>query len=458
MEAFTTKGHWWLPGNRPDDAIAGILTFDPRGRSQLELFDSFHVQIRNEPVILGVGEKGQAITLVDCLNLNVGRSISDYEWRRSIYRPRYALQGYLYETVEQILFEHLWINFYGLDKWAATGKKWEPGDLEDPLNERSSEDDIAISLDGFGLTIGRGHAWSGNPYTSLAVERHATIEIAPETPWGYKEVTSKIFQFQVFLSLALGAPTWPAAISATNPDNDKKRITLHYFPVTEYQETNDLSENLMVFTLNDLNPKLEPCLRNWFAKSEKLRQVFGQYNRVVSKEMNLHDKFMELAKAVEAYHRLRHEQPLIDEDEYKSIYKKIKRYVKSEYPTDKYRRLRARIYENLAWANSPSLKDRMLELQEKHLHISDHISEDYDSFVKDFKDTRDFVTHLDESLRPKAKLDGPSMYYMSQRLLFILEGCLLSELGFANDEFRSIIESRLRNFHLPPRPASTDAT
>lgn len=412
----------------------------------------------SEEIILGIGDKGQAITLVDCLETTFARSISDYEWRRSVYTTLYVFQGYHYDHVDQISFEHLWIRFYGLEKWASTGKRWDASDLDSPLWHRSRVDDITTSLDGFELTIRRGHVWSGNPYTSLAVERHAAVEIALGAPWGHKEVTSRIFQLQIFLSLALGAPTWPIAISATNPDFDDRRITIHYPPATDFQENGRLSEHQMVFTLEDLRSKIEPCLKKWFSNTENLAQVLDIYNRVVSRKMSPNDKFMELAKAVEAYHRIRHEQPLVDRDEYKSIYKKITKYVKSEYPMDEYKRLRGRIYENLGWANSPSLKDRMLELQEKHLHISDHISEDYDVFVKEFKDTRDFMTHLDESLRPRAKLDGSSLYFMSELLLFMLEGCLLSELSLDDDEFRIIIQSKLRNIHLPPHLTTTDET
>ena len=55
----------------------------------------------------------------------------------------------------------------------------------------------------------------------------------------------------------------------------------------------------MYFTLEDLKEDIEPILKNWFARSDMLDQVFGLYNRAISKKMYLDDNFLILAKAVE---------------------------------------------------------------------------------------------------------------------------------------------------------------
>lgn len=444
MEAFTTKGHWWLPGNRPDDAVAGILTFDPSGQSELDLFGSLTDGAAwargetSEAIILGIGDKGQAITLVDCLwtHLRSGGSTNGYIRRTSKYLPHVVIQGYLYDRAEQISFEDLWIRFYGLEKWAATGKIWDADDLDSPASNYSTEDDIAISLDGFELTIRRGHVWSGNPYTSLAVERHAEIKIVPAIPWGLPEVTSSIFALQVFLSLGMGTPTWPVEIYATNPDNEKRTITLHYFPYTEYKENDHLSEYAMVFTLNELDSQLESCLRNWFAISESLGQVFFLYNLTISYKKTLTDTFLSLAKAIEVYHRQRSNKKFVDENEFAEIYNVLK----SNIPEGIDERLKQRITDTLKWSNEPSLRGRLKSIRDTHQYRSDQLFKNYNSFVQNVVGHRNYLTHFDEEGKPDTNLKDV-IVPMCERLKYILEICLLSELGLDEENIQQMVNN-----------------
>lgn len=409
MEAFTTKGHWWLPGNRPDDAIAGILTFDPRGRSELELFGSFNDERVwgqhpiEEPIILGVGEKGRAITLVDSETFGPVTAFSEFEWKSTKYFPRLALRGHLFEHKEEIRFESMLFDYHGLSEWASTNEPWEPINPNDIDAFRSTLQKqllVGVQTDKFCLNVWRGYSWMLPP-DAIEIKRGAWIEIRPNNPWGYEEYLQRIFQFQVFLSLAAGIPTWPLSVNIPSPFQDNRFISMHFAPVTDFMETGFLSSSYMVFALQEIRPKLASYLNKWFAKSEKLDKVFKLYNRAVSKEMDLEDQFLTLSKAVEVYHR------------------------------------------QMKSADRPVLRYRLMQIREIHHHINEHLFREFERFSKCVVSTRNYLIHLDEDEidMSAVKLDHQSLFAMCERLRFIVEICLLSELGLDSDEMQQAVRN-----------------
>ncbi len=454
MEAFTTKGHWWLPGNRPDDAIAGILTFDPHGQSELELFGTFLMQTRNEPIILGVGDKGQAITLVHCLDLSTGSSSSDFVWEYSRYLPSVILQNQHFEREEEVICEHLWIKYYGLEEWASTGKSWGAISADELFHRRSDEDTAKVTLDGFEFSVWRDHSRSGDQLNTVLVQRDAAIRLVPDSPWGIDETFAKIFQIRVFLSLAMGTPTWPVSVEASNSSSSLRGFTFHFNPRTEFSESNRLNSHFMHFTLESQLSAIELILRNWFTNYNRLEKVLNLYNQDISSKLVLEEKFLTYAKAVEAYHRQMHKETYVDQTKFVGIKEDLKKTIKSCIPADEYKELRRRIYESMNLANSPSLHDRLADLQEKHQDHNRQLFEEFDTFADAVVSTRDQLTHHFDSDKSKARLDGSSLYYMSKRLRYILELCLLSKLGFDDEVLQEMVTNYLKQSPLPPRPES----
>lgn len=417
MEAFTTKGHWWLP-KCPEKEVAGILTFDPRGRSELELFGSFN-DVRvwgqnpiKEPIILGVGEKGQAITLVDTETFGPNVSVSDCEWKSTKYFPRFAFQEHHFERKEDIKFERILFDYYGLSEWTSTNEPWEPinpNDIDAFQSALEKKCLGSVQTDKFCLNVWRGYSWMLPP-DAISIKRGAWIEIVPQNSWGFEEYLRWIFQFQVFLSLATGFPMWPMSVNIPLPFKANSLISLHYAPLTDFRETNFRSKSHMVLALQEIRPKLANCLKKWFAKSEKLDKVFILYNRAVSKEMDREDQFLTFSKAVEVYHR------------------------------------------QMKSADRHRLRCRLMQICEIHHHLNEHLFREFEHFSKCVVNTRNNLTHFDEKEinMSYVKLDDPSLFAMCERLRFIVEICLLSELGLDNDEMQQAVRNMGRINPLSP--------
>ena len=73
MEEMIVKGYWWIP-SKPEESIAGVLTYNGKDRSTLELFGcftSFNSQHYRKfdpnacELILGVTQRGEKYSLLN---------------------------------------------------------------------------------------------------------------------------------------------------------------------------------------------------------------------------------------------------------------------------------------------------------------------------------------------------------------------------------------------------------
>lgn len=69
------------------------------------------------------------------------------------------------------------------------------------------------------------------------------------------------------------------------------------------------------------------------------------------------------------------------------------------------------------------------------------------NIISPIVDTRNFFTHYDDELKEQS-LDSNKLYMASERLKFILEVCFLFQLGFSDEEMKSLIDKTQRYNYL----------
>lgn len=454
MEAFTTKGHWWLPSN-PDHKVEGDLSFDPRGRSQLEIFGTFQTGPVKEytaylfpkrvPIILGQDDSGQAITLVNCSEEPFDPSGKGFPWEYFRYRPRTIFCGHHFRHVDEVVFSKVSVDYYGLQVWADPRPHIRVAFIRpvEALAEEVSTSNLLVSAGKFSVRICRTFPQDmDDQSTGESINRFAQIDFLTENPLDFDAWLGAITDFQVFISLAMRVSTWPTMVQARQPEIESKQISIHYHPVTEFRKTENLSPSNMYFTLQEALPFLERGLKNWFEKSGKLERVIQMYNWAVSREIFLDEQFMIFARAVEVIHRQIHDEPYIEESRYKEICEALKETLNSLMPSsknDRFKDLEGSIHTSLNYANRPSLRRRLKDIGEKYSACSERLFANYKPFIDDVVVTRNYLTHFDEKDKRRAKLEFRELYSMRERLRLLLEVCLLSELGLDNSEIRRIV-------------------
>ena len=450
MEAFTIKGHWWLPGNA-DRKVAGEFSFDPSGGSMLELSDVLKfVEViylgtftDTEPIILGEDDEGQSITLVNCSEEPPHIDLSDSSLPVGVlaYRPRYIILGCHIDREEDFVFSQLSVDYYGLQVWADPRRR--AGFISPVFNsaEKFSVDVILIPAGEFSVRIRRNFPQE----RLLAVEsvnQYALIDFLSDDPIEFEEFLEQIFCFQAFLGLAMHTSTWPVLVKAPHPEDASRQITIHYVPVTDYLKKDGLTSSFMYFTMEDALPYLEQGMSQWFEKFEKLYRVLQMYNRAISMKMFLEEQFMTYARAVEVYHRQIHDEPYIDDSNYETICEGLKETLSSLMPTcknERYKSLEQAVHSSLKYANRPSLRRRLKDTGKRYIVYNERLFENYNKFIDDVVTTRNYLTHFDENDKKRAKLEFRDLYSMRERLRVILEISLLSELGLNESQIKHII-------------------
>jgi hypothetical protein len=94
-----------------------------------------------------------------------------------------------------------------------------------------------------------------------------------------------------------------------------------------------------------------------------------------------------------------------------------------------------------------SLRKRLEAIVDSCGNILNVIIPDKGTFIEDVYNTRNFLTHYDKSLEGKAK-KGDELYKRTQQLKFLIEVCLLKEMGISNGDIAKLVSRNQRYQHI----------
>lgn len=447
MDSFELKGEWWLPDN-PSRIIAGIIKYNPREMSVLELFGSFDEDLsenKNEQVILGVVERARPVTLLDCNWMSRAVSFSDFptgSFRRvsSKYSVHTIFIGHHFARKEDILFESMEINYQYLEEWSSSDERWKTIYLDSISPVEPQPIEVSAHLDQFLVRI-KHYFHTELQTASLSIAQSTYINIKTPEKLHFDDSLIPIHILQVFLVLAMGRATFPRVV--------RGQVRSGEIPVSVYypvglRNPKNFSRTDALISLQDIHTKFETCLSNWFSKAEKLYPIYNLYaSTVLNEEIYIEHRFLFLVQAFEAYHSRMYDLRIIGDEEHRQVLQILINAI--PHGTDK--KLRKRIEDSLQFSNRPSLRGRFSEIWKIHKEaIKTKINnrEQYDSFCNEVVNTRNYLTHYNPDIKSEAKTDPISLVKMSNRLQFLIEICLLSELGFSNTEIVKIISRHQR--------------
>src|SRR5206468_3573928 len=120
-----------------------------------------------------------------------------------------------------------------------------------------------------------------------------------------------IYHIQNFLSLGIGAPTYPSEIegrsgASTILDNEGKvlfrPIQIHDQVAEWLTETRHVHASQMLFTLDAVQGNLERYLSNWVNNAEMLMPVYDLFFATrFNPHMYVESAFLSFAQAIETY-------------------------------------------------------------------------------------------------------------------------------------------------------------
>lgn len=450
FDGFEYKGVWWLP-EKPEKRISGTLRFDPNKGIILDLIGSFKdiedmAKLSIHEIILGVSSDGKNITLYK--NIESKSDASFPGLMTSSFYVSKVFVGAHFRRSNDIKFKKLYIHYLYLDEWVNIS--------EFTIQSKDNEKEVLIKYklpESIQVNIDRGYKMfiifedikHFSPPKKVSIEQKTYIQIEPSEEKSLDKYWSIMHHIQNFLTLGVTKPVYPLAIRGITEMNKVIADNRSYYPPVEiYYRPSEISEvsktvfshDHMLFTFEDIRDKFEILIKNWFEKANKLESIYNLYfGTLYNPRMYLEQHFLRLIHAIEAYHRQKFKGNYLPDKDYTQIFKKFEEFINNLETDNSFKEA---LKSRLKYGNEFSLRKRLKDLFEEYQEVLNDFVEDKKMFIDKVVNTRNYLTHYDESLKEKAA-DVKELYQVIQQLKIIMQICLLSELGFEREKIKDLL-------------------
>jgi ApeA N-terminal domain 1 len=429
---------WNVPGST--DTIPGRLAYSPQ-RAELDLDGTFTpmrgaISVSDDkpmyPVIHGLSSQGEALSLLKAqtlgVNINLGGAAGMRQRERII--SAWVIVG-AHVTPESTYPS---VRFFvpGLEAWlsrpAITQRIEQDADTGETVStfvvrQIEAETTLVPSLD-CELDWGLGTTQSTNPFNSIDVRVLGWIVIRPHKPRSLEWFLEQQSKLSTLLAFLAGVPMPIYAMQASVAGSATPLsilVTLRQAAAQTIKNPNDF-----FVPRGALGSAFGSVVARWFSELESVLVPSRLALSVISADnLWLHVEFLSLVQALEGFHRGRFPGAYVDEPAYVSIKASLMDAIPPTVTPDHRDALRSRI----RYGNQISLSKRLSELRDclGERLASLVIAED-GKVPRSWIDTRNYHSHWDEELRPKA-IEGQAMYNANVRMEHFLRVLYLLMAG-----------------------------
>jgi hypothetical protein len=278
---------------------------------------------------------------------------------------------------------------------------------------------------------------SPRPFTRATITQVAELVISFSEKKSLRYLMEIAYRLQHLISLGTRRSAFPVAMwGSTGPVSEARRVGIYYRTLGTTDTVKDRPErHEMLFSLQDLPGGFGPAVEKWLARAEVLDPVYQRYlGTVYNPHMFLEQRFLNLAQALEAYHRRTTTTLDLPEDEHRKRIESILGAVPEEH--------REWLEGKLRYSNKPSLRKRIKHIFDGRPQSVDSVvgtsGQDKRSFVNKVIETGNYRIHLDKSLEDRAAR-GEELHRINDKLRKLLEMCLMAEIGFEDDEIKKAV-------------------
>jgi hypothetical protein len=455
------KGEWFLPNNI-ENKIIGTLTFIPSELySILELFGSLGNDFENDGdfnLILGKTIKGDHITLYNCRvfkssgfprNKNTKNQVLDSNiLQTSSLNVECIFTGIHIDNLDDLVFKKIETEIYNLEDWVGI----------DGFSRISREyiDKTSLKIDFNYLTpkpiefkindtLGGAFNFLIKPNTLTSFQKEYNfiqttfLSIISSDYLPFNQFLENVYIFQNFLVISMYSHTNTLSIEffadrfteriKGGIENEfieiPKRIKFYKGHRKKIERERPKRHFEMLFTYDDIKEDFPIIIINWFEKYNILSSSFNLFfYQFYLNERYIDVLFLNLAQAAETLHyHLNPERKRIDVDKFKQFKKELKEKLPIELFS----------WVNDELSNHLYLDTRLNELIEKYSNkiLLKRIGETK-IFIKNIKDTRNYLTHFNPELKNKS-LKGIELVDLYEKLQLLLITAILIESGFSKE-------------------------
>lgn len=413
-EELEIKGYWYLPDS-PENHVAGILKYKPNEKIRLELIGSFetpidfiksfHDESRVQGVIYGESEDSKAITLIGCSKY--GSLNFDCSFPMCYYTVNYIMRGIHLPKLDSLYFNKItvelpklthWVNHFGLSFGIpfSSDKKMKGYDLSYRID---SQKEIEADIDGE-ISISLRHS-ADIPDThqeEITINQSYYLTIYSNDNLDWFSLLAHAKRFRSFLSIATLSEIDFNNLTIFSPHHfqELKRGEKIFHPINIYFKQSRIQEESagkrafreFLFTHDKIEDEFPEVIKRWYAFDTEMMPILNHLtNSVKIKNHFSSVDFLVIVQALEGYHRRFFDK---------------KKHVK--------RKLESRIQNLLNEFRSVK----------KIEGVSATV----------VADSRNYYSHLFVEYDQQQVLFGEKLYYLTNKLKFLLLCCILKEIGF----------------------------
>ena len=438
MESFDYEGIWWLPES-VDNKVAGRLQFSKTEGLILNLIGTLNPtfgfnETNKYPLVHGLTQTGKSFTLQNVFE--TGLHIGLPGFNSQTLDATIAFSGAHFDSLDQIKFDMMHVEYNHLGKWVDTsGLSYsifdEDGNFERLEANYAYPEEVTAYLTDvkitptytFNINIPAMH-----PVEELQLKQKIYLKVEADNALSLETAMRRfILPFRNLLTFATNSPNFITKLTGFFSNNqgtksdESTESSINIF----FQENNSstVSKASPLFTLKDVKNDFSDLLQKWFTIADELDSVCNLFFGVLySDQMYSEHKFASFVHAAESYHRHRFKNEVLPKAEHKQMVKEIVDQVLEKH--------QAWLKEKLAYSNETRFRDRIRDLIDFAGAVIDPLIGDKEDFVSSVANTRNYNTHYDIRLKDRALRDA-DLYWLSQTLSFLVQICLLRELGFS---------------------------
>lgn len=456
MKDLKLQGVWWVPES-PEQTVAGTLVFDGTNHPALELVGTLFQQTGivqttapGTDIVLGLVDGGKMVTLYRCLQVN-----RSYNTATGLIISRvsasYVFVGAHFELPTDLLFKRFAISYDKLSDWAWLSG-FELTLVADPDTGGFKRLELAyefpdpheVLVGDVAVRIAPTFNQAGGPIDEYRLTQILYFEARPPEARSFDYYLDFFYHIRNFITLGVGKTVYPEHILATVSVNvaegssleNSHTVDIYHLLDSSRVSGKDVHPALMLFSLPKLGEFYPAALNSWFEKASTLKPVYDLYfSTLYNPKMYLEGRFLSLSQALETYHRRVSGGKYLEQQVFETVHSALVEVLDGfEFERD----VRNTFVGKLQYINELSLRRRIKELV---LSFGDSIGRyipSASSFAGRVVDTRNYLTHYNQSLEAGAA-QGKDLYDLSEQLELLLELCFLRELGLPDVLRTSIV-------------------
>ena len=446
-ETQPKSGYFWLPGHR-DRTLPGTLTLKDGGRIELEVLgfldgrspfgDELHI-----PRIVGLVEQDGYVTLEECFCINWTMSFGGVS--KAHFIAHRALLGISYDENEPVFLDEFRFSVEGLDEWLGMSGIQATADFAKKTATINyvPQDEVVLRLqNGFQLTFGLSWTLPSSPIvTEAKIAQKAHIRLTAPNPTPLDGFTSIAHLITNFLCFASDETVSINSVSgrmtnSTAKDGEKAEkldMTIVYQSLPFAERPPNTKWHTMLFRFPEIRESAEAMFNAWLNAYEQFQPALDLYfSARTGAHRFLNGRFLALAQAVETLHRRTSSETLFEPVAYEALVATLVGLCPDAH--------KDWLRSKLAYGNEISLATRLRRVTEPFKNLLGP-DDERKRVIRRIADTRNYLTHYDDTLVNRAAQDGPDLYQLCQKLEGILQLSFFAAVGFSDMQVNSIIKA-----------------